>query len=261
MDNIHAGTLKYLAPEVFEKRSSDITPALDVWAMGCILFALVTGTLPFRGTHTKNIVDKIKNSPVIFPENFEERLSEEIKDLIYKCMDKNPKIRITMNEIADHPWILGIKYIIFFILMVKLFNLLILLRFQPRKTLEVSEENKAGGDENEKQRLFLNKVGFSSPKKKELIGRYRSESFTHKNVKSPGSAGLISKKFGFYGDKLFFYEENQGSPLGKTTFSPIEKNSLSDKKKGSLFNIKIESLNSKVGAKTSTMGNISHFKK
>lgn len=110
VDNIHAGTLKYLAPEVFERKNSDVvSPALDVWSMGCILYALVTGTLPFKGSSSKSIVERIRNSPVLFPEDSEIDLSEEIKDLIYKCLDKNPKTRINMNEMSDHPWILGEK--------------------------------------------------------------------------------------------------------------------------------------------------------
>jgi len=109
-DNIHAGTLKYLAPEVFERKNLDVvSPALDVWSMGCILYALVTGNLPYRGTTSKSIIDKIKNLPVVFPEEFAMELSHEIKDLIFKCLDKNPKTRITMNDMADHPWILGEK--------------------------------------------------------------------------------------------------------------------------------------------------------
>lgn len=112
VDNIHAGTLKYLAPEVFERKSMDVvSPALDVWSMGCILYALVTGTLPFRGSTSKSILERIKNSPVVFPEEYDRILSDEIKDLINKCLDKNPKTRITMNEISEHHWILSEKLI------------------------------------------------------------------------------------------------------------------------------------------------------
>ena len=114
VDNVHAGTIKYLAPEVFERKNMDVvSPALDIWAMGCILYALVTGTLPYKGSTTKSTIDKIKNMPVVFPEGFDRSLSEEIKDLIFRCLDKNPKTRITMNEMADHPWVLGEKYVLF----------------------------------------------------------------------------------------------------------------------------------------------------
>jgi serine/threonine protein kinase len=107
VDNIHAGTLKYLAPETFEKKSSlnIVSPALDVWSIGCILFALVTGGLPFKGTNTKNIIEKIKLCDYSYPS--EVRLSHEVRDLIGRCLDINPKSRITMGEISEHIWCKG----------------------------------------------------------------------------------------------------------------------------------------------------------
>jgi serine/threonine protein kinase len=40
------GTLNYLAPEIVSKREYD--NKVDIWAFGCILFAMATGDVPFK---------------------------------------------------------------------------------------------------------------------------------------------------------------------------------------------------------------------
>lgn len=107
VDNIHAGTLKYLAPETFDKKSNQnlVSPALDVWSIGCILFALVTGGLPFKGNSSKTIVEKIKMCEYAYPPDLS--LSMEVRELIGRCLDVNPKSRISMGEISEHVWCTG----------------------------------------------------------------------------------------------------------------------------------------------------------
>ena len=46
-DKSDAGSLRY------------ITPALDIWSMGCIFYAMLSGCLPFRGKTRKDIIDNI----------------------------------------------------------------------------------------------------------------------------------------------------------------------------------------------------------
>lgn len=48
-EKIHAGSLKYMAPELLVGRSES-SPAIDVWSLGIILHALVLGYLPFRSS-------------------------------------------------------------------------------------------------------------------------------------------------------------------------------------------------------------------
>lgn len=38
-----AGSLNYMAPEVFKKKDVGASPGLDIWAIGCILYAMVVG--------------------------------------------------------------------------------------------------------------------------------------------------------------------------------------------------------------------------
>lgn len=57
-DKSIAGSLKYMAPELLTGKNTAADPALDIFSMGVILYALVCGKLPFEGdTH-----DAIKNN-------------------------------------------------------------------------------------------------------------------------------------------------------------------------------------------------------
>lgn len=44
------GTINYLAPEMINNSSASM--ATDIWALGCIFFKMLTGSVPFTGTNT-----------------------------------------------------------------------------------------------------------------------------------------------------------------------------------------------------------------
>ena len=44
-----AGSLNYVPPEVINRNKNTMGPPLDVWAMGCIYYAMLMGALPFAG--------------------------------------------------------------------------------------------------------------------------------------------------------------------------------------------------------------------
>ena len=55
-DKVDAGTLAYMAPECLDKTAADTTPAIDVWAIGIMFYAMVYGTLPFLHDNEKELV-------------------------------------------------------------------------------------------------------------------------------------------------------------------------------------------------------------
>jgi len=57
-----------MAPEcVLEKTNADTTPAIDVWAIGVMFYAMIYGTLPFRADNDRDLMKMIKNEQVKFP--------------------------------------------------------------------------------------------------------------------------------------------------------------------------------------------------
>lgn len=98
-----AGSLKYMAPEILTGKNTAADPAIDIFSIGVILFALVVGKLPFDGKDTVSIRNKIIKGQFVFPPGL--GLSPECKDLIEKMMSVDPVSRIKMKAIFKHPWI------------------------------------------------------------------------------------------------------------------------------------------------------------
>jgi MAP/microtubule affinity-regulating kinase len=46
-ENVNAGSLMYMPPEVLGGYIKNIGPSIDIWAIGVIMYALLCGTLPF----------------------------------------------------------------------------------------------------------------------------------------------------------------------------------------------------------------------
>ncbi|XP_030624431.1 calcium/calmodulin-dependent protein kinase kinase 2 [Chanos chanos] len=98
------GTPAFLAPETLsETRKNFSGKALDVWAMGVTLYCFVFGVCPFMDERILSLHQKIKTQPVELPEHAD--ISDDLKDLLFKMLDKNPETRITVPQIKVHPWV------------------------------------------------------------------------------------------------------------------------------------------------------------
>uniref|UniRef100_A0A3Q2Y3Q6 calcium/calmodulin-dependent protein kinase n=1 Tax=Hippocampus comes TaxID=109280 RepID=A0A3Q2Y3Q6_HIPCM len=98
------GTPAFLAPETLsETRKNFSGKALDVWAMGVTLHCFVFGSCPFMDERILNLHQKIKTQPVELPEHAD--ISDDLKDLLLKMLDKNPETRISIPQIKVHPWV------------------------------------------------------------------------------------------------------------------------------------------------------------
>jgi len=93
------GTPNYVAPEVLEDQGYDGYCA-DVWSMGVILYVLVSGYLPFDEANIKNLFQKIRNADFLFPPH----ISAELRNLIGAILVADPKQRVTVRDIRNHPW-------------------------------------------------------------------------------------------------------------------------------------------------------------
>ena len=61
--NSFVGTAQYVSPEILT--NSGCTPALDLWALGCIIYQMVTGIPPFQGNSEYLIFQKVRPRPGI----------------------------------------------------------------------------------------------------------------------------------------------------------------------------------------------------
>ncbi|KXN69818.1 kinase-like protein [Conidiobolus coronatus NRRL 28638] len=94
------GTLDYMAPEIVE--SSEYDHTLDLWGLGVLCYELITGNPPFEHISKKSTQTRIINVDL----KFSRGISEGARDLIQKLLKYDPKERITIREVLDHPWIL-----------------------------------------------------------------------------------------------------------------------------------------------------------
>ena len=81
------GTPEYMAPEQAEAR--DVDHRADLYALGAILFEMVTGRVPFEGETPLSIVLKHRNEPPADPQTINAQLSEGMSRVILKCLEKS----------------------------------------------------------------------------------------------------------------------------------------------------------------------------
>ncbi|KAK3020892.1 hypothetical protein RJ639_047204 [Escallonia herrerae] len=93
------GTPAYLAPEVISRRGYDGSKA-DIWSCGVILYVLLAGYLPFHDSNLMEMYRKISKAEFKFPNWF----PPDIRRLISRILDPNPKTRISIVKIMDNSW-------------------------------------------------------------------------------------------------------------------------------------------------------------
>ncbi|KAF9509789.1 hypothetical protein BS47DRAFT_127031 [Hydnum rufescens UP504] len=93
------GTTGYAAPEMLigQKYSG---PEVDIWSLGIILYALVTGTLPYDDDDEEVMKTKIIAGDFEIPD----WLSTNLQDLIRAILQKNPIDRLSIPQILAHTW-------------------------------------------------------------------------------------------------------------------------------------------------------------
>ena len=100
------GSPAYTAPEMI--RGSEYTMSADIWNLGIILYAIVACRLPFESSNVKKLFSSILYQSVVYPPNF----SSQLVDLLSKMLEKNPENRITIDMIAQHPWLQNKKNLV-----------------------------------------------------------------------------------------------------------------------------------------------------
>ncbi|XP_047360539.1 maternal embryonic leucine zipper kinase-like isoform X1 [Vespa velutina] len=94
------GSPTYAAPELILGKKY-LGSEVDIWSMGVILYALLCGFLPFDDNSIENLYKKILNGKYDEPG----WLSISSKRLIRAMLQRDPKKRITIQELCNHPWI------------------------------------------------------------------------------------------------------------------------------------------------------------
>ncbi len=101
-DGAILGTPSYMAPEQVRGIISEVGVRSDVYSLGAILFACLTGRPPFDGPTIYDILDQIPKAPVPAPRAVEPRVSLSLNAICMKCLATKPESRFSSaKELAD----------------------------------------------------------------------------------------------------------------------------------------------------------------
>lgn len=99
----YCGTPSYMSPELVKKIEYEGI-AVDLWAMGVILYKMVTGDYPFGSEKDKYLNQRILACDLKMPSY----VSVHCRNLIIACQQQNPEHRITGKEMERHPFVKGL---------------------------------------------------------------------------------------------------------------------------------------------------------
>lgn len=99
-ENAMIGTPQYMAPEQFE--GGDVVSASDVYALGAILYEVLTGRPPFDCTSTVELIRQVSTQAPSKPRSFDATISRDLETICMKCLGKTPDARYrSAAELAD----------------------------------------------------------------------------------------------------------------------------------------------------------------
>ncbi|KAK8498083.1 hypothetical protein V6N13_121417 [Hibiscus sabdariffa] len=96
------GSPYYMAPEVLKRNYGK---EVDIWSAGVILYILLCGVPPFWADNEEGIAQAIIRGRIDFERDPWPKVSGEAKDLVRRMLDSDPRTRISVQQVFEHPWI------------------------------------------------------------------------------------------------------------------------------------------------------------
>jgi serine/threonine protein kinase len=99
------GKMPYMCPEIYRNRDTFDGEAADIWTAGTILFCMITGNRSYQRPHNTdpqfywmtNGIEQLLN-------DWNVTMSIDGIHLLKNMLQINPRQRLTLNEVVNHPW-------------------------------------------------------------------------------------------------------------------------------------------------------------
>ncbi|EEB17390.1 ser/thr protein kinase-trb, putative [Pediculus humanus corporis] len=95
------GCPAYVSPEILRSHVPYSGKAADMWSLGVILFTMLVGRYPFSDLDHTNLFKKISRGNFNIPDT----VSNKAKCLIRNLMRREPRERISSEDVLLHPWV------------------------------------------------------------------------------------------------------------------------------------------------------------
>lgn len=87
------GTPSYMSPEQAAGKTQVIGPAADIYALGAILYEMLVGAPPFRGTTSLDTILLVLAGDLVPPTRLQPKVPRDLETICLKCLEKEPNRR------------------------------------------------------------------------------------------------------------------------------------------------------------------------